>query len=136
MSYFAQIDPNTAVNATTSILEGRSESLIILVLVILVFGFWLWKIHLPRVESEKRLREADKEIQKTNTQTLAEISKVTASIHGTTHHSSNTLSAMLTVKKIEVDCIEAVSQNSGIDLTKQLSEIRGVLKAVESGATS
>lgn len=134
---FAQVDTAaTAVSAASSILEGRSESLVILVLFVAAGLLWVWKVTLPRMDSDRKLREADKEIQKTNSETLQKLTDVTSTIHRTTSKSSHTMSAFLEIKKIEVDCIENVATKVGCDLIKPLSEIRGVLKAIEAGSTS
>lgn len=124
--------------ATTvsSILSGRSDAMVILIGTMLLGGFWLWKIHLPRQESDRKLREADKAIHETNSQTLAELGKVTAGVHSTTVDSNKTLRAMIEVKHIEIDCLSAVSEFTKCDIREQLAEARGVLRAVAHGVTS
>jgi hypothetical protein len=126
---------STAVNTTTSFLSDRSDAMVILVAVIVLFALWLWKVHIPRQESERKLREADKEIHSANAATLAELSKITTGIHQHTAHSTTTLRAMIEVKEIEIDCIDKVSNAAGCDIRDKLAEARGVLRAVRAGAT-
>ena len=136
---FGQVDPATAATAVTTatgILSTRSDAMIILVIVLAGVGLWIWKVLIPRQASEQKLREDMTKILATNSDTLAELSKVSSSIHTNTSQSNTTLNAMVAIKYMEVDCIEVIAKNSGLDLTKPLSEIRGVLKAVEHGATS
>lgn len=129
------MDTGTAVSTATGILADRSDAMVILVLGIVAFVWWMWKVHIPRQESERKLREADKEIHAANANTLAELSKITTGIHQTTTHSHTTIRAMLEVKEIELDCIDSVAEKSGCDLRANLSEARGVLRAVRAGAT-
>jgi hypothetical protein len=126
---------STAVNTTTSFLADRSDAMVILVIVIGFFGWWMWKVHIPRQESERKLREADKEIHQANANTLAELSKITTGIHQNTLHSTTTLRAMVEVKEIEIDCLDKVSNKAGCDIRDKLAEARGVLRAVRAGAT-
>jgi hypothetical protein len=126
---------STAVTTTTSFLTDRSDAMVILVMVIAFGVLWMWKVHIPRQESERKLREADKEIHQANASTLAELSKITTGIHQSTAHSSTTLRAMLEVKEIEIDCIDKVSTAAGCDIRDKLAEARGVLRAVRVGAT-
>jgi hypothetical protein len=126
---------STAVNSTTSFLADRSDAMVILVIFIAFFGWWFLKVHIPRQESERKLREADKEIHSANAATLAELSKITTGIHQNTVHSTTTLRAMVEVKEIEIDCIDKVSNAAGCDIRDKLAEARGVLRAVRAGAT-
>lgn len=138
IEYFAQIDPATAAAAASSassILSSRSDAMVILVLSLALAGLWLWKVHIPRQAAEQKLRNDTTQILAVNSDTLAEISKVSGAIHATSMHSNTTLNAMVAIKHMEVDCIEHIATKSGCDLTRPLSEIRGVLKAVEHGAT-
>lgn len=132
---FAELDTNTVTGAASSILSDRSDAMLILVGLICLFGFWLWKIHLPRQESEQKLREADKAIHQSNAATLEELSKVTTTVHQTTTHSNTTLRAMVEVKEIELDCIDKVASATQCDIRSELAEARGVLRAVRAGAT-
>jgi cytoskeletal protein RodZ len=129
------MDTGTAVSTATGILADRSDAMIILVGVIVLAALWLWKVHIPRQESERKLREADKEIHAANANTLSELSKITTGIHQTTTHSHTTIRAMLEVKEIELDCIDTVSEKAGCDIRAKISEARGVLRAVRAGAT-
>lgn len=135
---FAQVDAatSTAVGTASSILADRSDAMVILVGLIGLAAFWLWKIHLPQKQSEQKLREADKEIHQTNATTLAELSKVTAGIHETTAHSSSTLRAIVEVKEIELECIGKMADFTKCDIREKISEARGVIRAIRSGATS
>lgn len=126
---------STAVTTTTSFLADRSDAMVILVIFIAFGAWWMWKVQIPRLESERKLREADKEIHQANAATLAELSKITTGIHQSTSNSNTTLRAMLVVKKIEIDCIDKVSTAAGCDIRDKLAEARGVLRAVEAGAT-
>lgn len=138
VTLFSQVDPAaaaTAVTSVTGILSSRSDAMVILVLVLGGLGIWIWKVVIPQKESEKKNREEMTKILAVNSDTLAELSKITGSIHTNTTHSNTTLNAMIAIKHMEVDCIEYIAEKSGYDLTKPLSEIRGVLKAVEHGAT-
>jgi hypothetical protein len=133
-----QVDPATAATAVTSvtgILSSRSDAMVILVLGLACLGLWLWKVHIPRQASEQKLRDDTTKILAVNSDTLAELSKVSGAIHATATHSNTTLNAMVAIKHMEVDCIEHIATKAGCDLTRPLSEIRGVLKAVEHGAT-
>jgi cytoskeletal protein RodZ len=132
----AQIDAATSVTgAATSILSDRSDAMVILVGMIALAGFWLWKVHMPRQQFEQKLREADKAIHQSNANTLEELSKVTTTVHQTTTHSNTTLRAMVEVKEIELDCIGRVAEKAQCDISSQLAEARGVLRAVRAGAT-
>jgi hypothetical protein len=135
---FAQVDPATAAAAAStasSILSTRSDAMVILVLGLVVLGLWVWKVLIPRQAAEQKLRDDMTKILATNSDTLAELSKVSGSIHENATHSNTTLNAMVAIKHMEVDCIEHIANHAGCDLTRPLSEIRGVLKAVEHGAT-
>ena len=129
------MDTATAVSTGSSILEGRSDAMVILVGVIALAALWIWKIHIPRVESERKLHEANKEIHQTNANTLGELSKVTSTIHTTTLNSNTTLRAIVEVKELELDCIGVVAEKAGCDVRDKLSEARGVMRAVRVGAT-
>jgi hypothetical protein len=129
------MDTVTAVNAGSSILANRSDAMVILVGLIALAALWIWKIHIPRVESERKLHEANKEIHQTNANTLGELSKVTSTIHTTTINSNTTLRAIVEVKELELECIGVVAEKSGCDIRDKLSEARGVMRAVRVGAT-
>jgi cytoskeletal protein RodZ len=129
------MDTGTAVSTATGILADRSDAMVILILAIALAGLWLWKVHIPSRESERKLREADKEIHSANAKTLAELSTVTAGIHNVTTHSHSTVRALVEVKEIELDCLDAVSEKAGCDLRSKLSEARGVIRAVRAGVT-
>jgi hypothetical protein len=129
------MDTVTAVNAGSSILANRSDAMVILVGLIALAALWIWKIHIPRVESERKLHEANKEIHQTNANTLGELSKVTSTIHATTINSNTTLRAIVEVKELELECIGVVAEKSGCDIRDKLSEARGVMRAVRVGAT-
>lgn len=131
-----QVDPVSTAGEVSNFLGNRSDAMVILVGVMALFGFWLWKIHLPRQDSDRKLREADKAIHETNAQTLAELGKVTSGVHVTTIDSNKTLRAMVEVKHIEIDCLGIVAKAANCDLKEQLAEARGVLRAVAHGATS
>lgn len=138
MMFFSQIDPATAAAAATTasgILSTRSDAMVILVIFLALGGLWIWKVLIPRQAAEQKLRDDMTKILATNSDTLAELSKVSGSIHSTTANSNTTLNAMIAIKTMEVDCIEHIANHAGCDLTRPLSEIRGVLKAVEHGAT-
>jgi hypothetical protein len=129
------MDTTTAVSTGTSLLADRSDAMVILVGVIALAALWIWKVHIPRVESERKLHEANKEIHQTNANTLGELSKVTASIHSTTLNSNTTIRAIVEVKELELDCIGVVAEKTGCDIRDKLSEARGVMRAVRVGAT-
>ena len=129
------MDTATAVSTGSSILADRSDAMVILVGVIALAALWIWKVHIPRVESERKLHEANKEIHQTNANTLGELSKVTASIHSTTLNSNTTIRAIVEVKELELDCIGVVAEKTGCDIRDKLSEARGVMRAVRVGAT-
>jgi len=133
--YEARMDTTTAVNTASNVLADRSDAMIILVAVIVLFALWLWKVHIPRQESERKMREADKEIHQSNASTLSELSKITTGIHQNTTHSSTTLRAIVEVKEIELDCLGILADKTGCDIREKLSEARGVLRAVRAGAT-
>lgn len=129
------MDTATAVSTGSSLLADRSDAMVILVGVIALAALWIWKVHIPRVESERKLHEANKEIHQTNANTLGELSKVTASIHSTTLSSNTTIRAIVEVKELELDCIGVVAEKTGCDIRDKLSEARGVMRAVRVGAT-
>ena len=133
---FAQDPVSATAGSVGNLLADRSDAMVILVGVMVLFGFWMWKIHLPRQESDRKLKEADKLIHETNALTLAELGKVTAGVHITTIDSNKTLRAMVEVKHIELDALAIVSRAANCDLREQLAEARGVLRAVAHGATS
>ena len=125
---FAQ-DPVSATAGTVgSLLSGRSDAMVILVLSLMVFGFWLWKIHLPRQESERVLRMADKVIHETNALTLAELGKVAAGVHVTTTDSRQMQRVMVEVKHIEFDMFAKVAKAANCDIGEELAEAKGVLR--------
>lgn len=129
------MDTTTAINTGTSILADRSDAMVILVGVLALAALWIWKVHIPRVESERKLHEANKEIHQTNASTLGELSKVTSTIHSTTLSSNSTLRAIVEVKEIELDCLSSVGEKTNCDIRDKISEARGVLRAVRAGAT-
>ncbi|MFO0940070.1 MAG: hypothetical protein U0930_04820 [Pirellulales bacterium] len=126
----------TAIQSTNSLLSNRSDAMVILVGLIVLAAFWLWKIQLPRLESERKLREADKEIHRTNSETLAKLSTLTEGIHQTTNNSLTTIHAMVEVKEIELDCITEIADKTECDVREKIAEAKGVLRAVRAGVTS
>lgn len=133
---FAQDPVSVTAGSVGSLLADRSDAMVILVGVMVLFGFWMWKIHLPRQESDRKLKEADKIIHETNSKTLAELGRVSAGVHVTAIDSNKTLRAMVEVKHIELDCLAVVSRAANCDLKEQLAEARGVLRAVAHGVTN
>ncbi len=90
--------------------------MVILIVVIGMFAFWMWKVHIPRMESQRKLHESDKEIHRTNAETLAKLGDMTSGIHQTSTHSLTTLRAMTEIKEIELDCLSKVSEAAKCDL--------------------
>jgi cytoskeletal protein RodZ len=129
------MDPTTAVSTGTTLLADRSDAMVILVGVIALAALWIWKVHIPRVESERKLHEANKEIHQTNANTLGELSKVTSSIHTTSTQSNTTLRAIVEIKEIELECIGVIAEKTQCDIKDKISEARGVMRAVRVGAT-
>ena len=129
------MDPTTAINTGTSLLSNRSDAMVILVGVLALIGLWIWKVHIPRVESERKIHEANKEIHQTNANTLGELSKVTSSIHATATHSNTTLRAIVEIKEIELECIDVIAEKTQCNIREKISEARGVMRAVRAGAT-
>lgn len=130
------MDTATAVSTGSTLLADRSDAMVILVGVIALAALWIWKVHIPRVESERKLHEAYREIHQTNADTLGDLSKVTSNIHTTTTNSNTTLRAIVEVKELELDCIGIIAEKSQCDVRDKLSEARGVMRAVRVGATS
>lgn len=126
----------TAINSTSSFLADRSDAMVILVGLILLGALWIWKVHIPRQESDRRMREADKEIHRTNSETLSQLSKVTENISKTTSSSCTTIHAMVEVKEIELNCISSIADKTQCDIKEQIAEARGVLRAVKAGVTT
>ncbi len=129
------MDPTTAINTGTSLLSNRSDAMVILVGFLALAALWIWKVHIPRVESERKLHEANKEIHQTNADTLGELCKVTTSIHATATHSNTTLRAIVEIKEIELECIDVIAEKTQCDIRDKISEARGVMRAVRVGAT-
>lgn len=130
-----EIGVGAAASTASSILADRSDAMVILVGLIGLVAFWLWKIHLPQKQSDMKLREADKLIHETNSQTLSELSKVTTDIHKNVTHNFTTIRAMVEVKEIELECIGKIAELTKCNIGEMLAEARGVLRAVRSGAT-
>ncbi len=129
------MDTTTAVSTGTTLLADRSDAMVILVGVIALAALWIWKVHIPRVESERKLHEANKEIHQTNANTLGELSKITSTIHTTTTQSNTTLRAIVEIKDIELECIDVIAEKTQCDIRDKISEARGVMRAVRVGAT-
>ena len=136
MFAFAQTEVTTAVSAASSLLDGRSDAMVILVAVLVIVAVWIWKVVLPQKASDQRPRDADKEIHRQNANTLAELSKVTTGIHDKTAQSHKTLSAMVEVKEIELCALGKISDFTKCDIREEISEAKGVLRAIRVGATS
>lgn len=124
-----------AATTTAELLKGRSDAMIILIIVVVAVVLWTWKVYLPQMESERLLRAADKEITRTNASTLEALSKVVASIHGDVRHAGTTARAIFELEKLGIDCFEVISIKTGCDLTREIGKMRGVVIAMESGAT-
>jgi hypothetical protein len=130
------MDTATAVSTGSSLLADRSDAMVILVLVIIAVILWIWKVVIPQKQSDAKLRDADKEIHMQNANTLAELSKVTTGIHDKTNQSHKTISAMMEVKEIELGAIGKIADFTKCDIREELSEARGVIRAIRVGATS
>ena len=130
------MDTTTAVTTGTSLLADRSDAMVILVIVLAGVILWIWKVVIPQKQSEARLRDADKEIHMQNANTLSELSKVTTGIHDKTDRSFKTISAMMEVKEIELGAIGKIADFTKCDLKEELSEARGVIRAIRIGTTS
>ena len=130
---FAQAE--TTATAVSSVLSGRSDPMIILVAVLVLAGLWIWYIAVPRAASDRKIQEASQETSRINAETLKQLTAVTTSMHGRVNQSGTTLNAILTIKKIEIDCFDAIATATNCNLNKQISEMRGVVMAVENGAT-
>lgn len=133
---FAQDVTTTAVGTASTILEDRSDAMVILVAVLGILALWIWKVLIPQKASEQKLREADKEIHAQNASTLSKLTDVAKSIHTTTMHSNSTLRAFTEIKHKELCMLDKVSTAAGCDIKSDLSECRGILSAVRAGATS
>ena len=129
------MDPTTAISTGTSLLSNRSDAMVILVAFLALAALWIWKVHIPRVESERKLHEANKEIHQTNADTLGELCKVTTSIHATANHSNTTLRAIVEIKEIELECIDVIAEKTQCNIKDKISEARGVMRAVRVGVT-
>ena len=131
-----QVDVTAAAGTASSILADRSDAMVILVGMIGLVALWVWKILIPQKASDQKLREADKEIHLANAATLQKLGEVTTGIHQVTIHSNTTLRAMVEVKDLEFDVMGKISQHTGCDVKEELAEMRGVMRAVRSGATT
>ncbi len=129
------MDTGAAVTSASSFLAERSDAMVILVAMIALAAFWLWKIHLPRIEHQKKIYESQQDILRTSARTLDELCKSTQGIDTTTRTNASTLHAILAIKEIELDCIAKVCEKTQCDLREPIAEARGVLRAVRAGAT-
>lgn len=138
MFFFAQ-DPATAVtaaNAASTLLSGRSDSMIMLAGVGVLAGLWIWYIAIPKSKADVDSRKMQDETSRMHAETLDKLTQVTSAIHTNTSRSGTTLNAIMTIKKLEIDCFDTIANATNCNLNRQISEMRGVVMAVENGATT
>ncbi len=125
----------TAASTASSILADRSDAMVILIVVIGMFAFWMWKVHIPRMESQRKLHESDKEIHRTNAETLAKLGDMTSGIHQTSTHKLDHATRDDRNQGDRLDCLSKVSEAAKCDLRNEIAEAKGVLRAVKAGVT-
>jgi hypothetical protein len=138
MFFFAQ-DPATAATAATaasSLLSGRSDSMLVLAGVLVLAGLWIWYIAIPKSKVDQESRKMQDETSRMHAETLDKLTQITSTIHNTTSKSGTTLNAIMMLKKIEVECFDIIANETKCNIGRQLSEMRGVVMAVENGATT
>lgn len=125
----AQVDPSIA-NSVTTLLSGRSDTVFLLVVAAVLLVLYVWKIVIPDREAKRKMQEKQQEITEQQAKTLAEICRVSTNIDANTMNTFQHTTAIVHVLGKFVDCMRKATEKTGVDISDELSEMRGMLSVV------
>lgn len=117
-------------DSVTKLLSDRSDTVFLLCVAAMLLVLYVWKIVIPDREAKRKMQEKQQEITEQQAKTLAEICRVSTSIESNTTNTYQHTAAIVNVLGKFVECIRKATEQSGVDISDELSEMRGMLSVV------
>lgn len=135
----AQVSVKTGVETVGSVLQDRSDALVILVGILILLGMYIWFVIVPNRREEAKYREEKRkediesrrredEIKLMQASGIAELSKTSANVDRTTSSTRDLALAIIDAKRIQFDALSVINESmENIDISDFIAQGNAIL---------